>query len=400
MTKHAILSASGSERWLNCPASIKLSEGIKGESSVYAKEGTAAHSLAERCFAESSGPRQYEAQEIFVEGSTFSVDDEMIDAVEQYLEVCRSVTAVSDIIEIEKQVNLNNLWHGGKAPSDMFGTADYTSYSKRRKKVTIIDYKHGKGVPVDVIGNTQLMYYALGSIMAAPGPVSWVEIIVVQPRASHVNGPVRRVTLTGIDLVEWGYAVLKPGAEACFEPDPKIQTGKWCRWCPAAFKCPALRAEVLKTAQMEFGGDQLPPDPKELDPKELAHVLSQGELISAFLSACKQDASDRIDHGVKIPGWKKVAKRATRKWANETAAVEVFSGMMESEKVGDLFTHELKSPAQVEKMVRDKALFKQFEEDGVIQKKSSGETLVPDFDPRIAVRSGSAADDFEDYIPD
>ena len=50
--EHAILSASGSTRWLNCNPSARLEEKYNmtqkfDNSSVYAEEGTLAHDLGE-----------------------------------------------------------------------------------------------------------------------------------------------------------------------------------------------------------------------------------------------------------------------------------------------------------------------------------------------------------------
>ena len=45
--KHAKLSASGSKKWINCPASIAMESKFPDESSEYAREGTTAHSLGE-----------------------------------------------------------------------------------------------------------------------------------------------------------------------------------------------------------------------------------------------------------------------------------------------------------------------------------------------------------------
>ena len=44
---HALLGASNSKQWLNCPPSARLQEKIPNESSVYAEEGTIAHSVCE-----------------------------------------------------------------------------------------------------------------------------------------------------------------------------------------------------------------------------------------------------------------------------------------------------------------------------------------------------------------
>ena len=46
-TKHALLSASSSDRWIHCPPSARLSETYEDKGSDYAAEGTDAHSLCE-----------------------------------------------------------------------------------------------------------------------------------------------------------------------------------------------------------------------------------------------------------------------------------------------------------------------------------------------------------------
>ena len=45
--KHAVLSASSSERWLNCTPSARLCENYEDNGSDYAAEGTDAHTLCE-----------------------------------------------------------------------------------------------------------------------------------------------------------------------------------------------------------------------------------------------------------------------------------------------------------------------------------------------------------------
>ena len=45
--QHALLSASSSHRWLNCPPSARLCETYEDKGSDYAAEGTDAHSLCE-----------------------------------------------------------------------------------------------------------------------------------------------------------------------------------------------------------------------------------------------------------------------------------------------------------------------------------------------------------------
>ena len=47
MGNHAVLSASSSHRWMNCPPSVRLTEHMFDNGSVYAAEGSEAHALCE-----------------------------------------------------------------------------------------------------------------------------------------------------------------------------------------------------------------------------------------------------------------------------------------------------------------------------------------------------------------
>ena len=65
MSKHALLSASGSSRWLECPPSAHLELQFPKKSSSYADEGTAAHELCElaaRYWLEEISEAEYEVR--------------------------------------------------------------------------------------------------------------------------------------------------------------------------------------------------------------------------------------------------------------------------------------------------------------------------------------------------
>ena len=47
MADHAVLSASGSKKWLTCTPSARLEETFPNETSDFAAEGTKAHDLME-----------------------------------------------------------------------------------------------------------------------------------------------------------------------------------------------------------------------------------------------------------------------------------------------------------------------------------------------------------------
>ena len=79
--KHAVLSASSSHRWLECPPSAKLNAAAEDTPSEYAAQGTDAHTLCEYKVLRSLGKR--------VKAPTPTLkyfDDEMADCTDAYLE--------------------------------------------------------------------------------------------------------------------------------------------------------------------------------------------------------------------------------------------------------------------------------------------------------------------------
>lgn len=68
MAKHAkICGPSGAHRWMVCPGSERLSQGMPDGSSKYAIEGTAAHALAEQCLLSGLDPLDFVGQDIEVD---------------------------------------------------------------------------------------------------------------------------------------------------------------------------------------------------------------------------------------------------------------------------------------------------------------------------------------------
>lgn len=87
--KHAKLSPSSAHRWLVCPGSVALCETVPNTSSVYADTGTAAHSLAEMCFAQSKDAKDFIGTDIPVGELVVPVDEDMASAVQVYLDYVR-----------------------------------------------------------------------------------------------------------------------------------------------------------------------------------------------------------------------------------------------------------------------------------------------------------------------
>jgi len=185
-------------RWGLCAGSNNLIKrlGLKSTSSKYAEEGQQAHSLAELMLKDTDYNRELYADKY---GS------DMADACHKYRDfVTTNFDPTTEVVEIEKKINMEWLHPG------MFGTVD-ASIAREYGTLKVYDYKHGKGVLVNVKDNWQLLYYAVG--LAHGGDYSHVEMAIIQPRASGYTEPeVWRLRIEELNL--WRDTVLLPKSES------------------------------------------------------------------------------------------------------------------------------------------------------------------------------------------
>jgi len=342
---HSTLGASSASRWIACPGSNQLCEKMpEDKGSEYAAEGTAAHALAEDCLR--NGIWASECIGKTYEG--YEVTSEMADAVDVYLQ---EVTGLTGELGIEKKFELDFIQEG------MFGTNDASVYDKKTQTLHILDYKHGRGVAVEATRNPQLMYYALGAakeIITQHGPnaIANVQMVIVQPRASHHLGPIRGDTIAFEDLTTWAVLVLAPAARATLDPDAPLNPGpKQCQWCRAKAACPALAKKAAEVAKVDFSHPVFP-DPAELTPEDLAKLITFSDGFSDYGKACKAYAQTKAEEGVLIPGHKLVKGRTLRKWSPDSGHEEALRAALGEAA----FDKKLKSPAQIEKAMKAKGL--------------------------------------------
>src|SRR3546814_4893751 len=102
-------------------------------------------------------------------------------------------------------------------------TGDAVLYRPSTGELRVYDLKYGRGVPVEVERNSQELYYGLGATMAEPGRlVNTVELVIVQPRAPHRDGPVRRWETTGMELLDWAVELVD-AAKRTARPDARSE---------------------------------------------------------------------------------------------------------------------------------------------------------------------------------
>lgn len=357
MSAHARLSASAAHRWIPCPGSVQLSAAVPvPASSAHAEEGTLAHEIAARVL---EGPYDTGAHDL-----------EMVGYIQPYIDFCRAESTPDSTVLIEMNLT-EGLQH---IDPHLGGTADFVRYCPTRKDLLVADFKYGRGVFVEVENNPQLLMYALGALYHfAEHTVKTVTLAVIQPRAEGADGPVRTWTAPVDVLLDFARDVAEAAAKSR-EPIPTYNPGeKQCRWCPAKVICPALETQTHALVAADFQAVA------GHNPDQLRALLDMVPVVEARIKAIRDHAYAEIAHGRPVPGYKLVAKRATRKWVDEEAAAKklvVDLGGIAFEKPV------LKSPAQVEKAVGKKE-FAQYA--GLASSVSSGYTLVNDSDPRPGV---------------
>jgi hypothetical protein len=366
LLEHSPIGASSSERWFNCPGSVKLIQTVPPQpSSPYAEEGKRAHGHGDQWLTTGKfDPALLD-------------EPEMYEAVAEYVRICdgfRHKTGAWH--DTERKFDLSVVYPG------CFGTCDFVCYWPDHKLLIVVDFKYGAGVYVDPVKNSQLMYYGLGAFVSLEFPIEKIELGIVQPRCG--DGKYRSWTIDTMDLLDFKNDLINY-ATATAQPNAPFKAGGWCRFCPAAGICPELQQETQIVAREEFS----PHCAASYDPEKLAQALTAIPKIEAWVKRVNEFAYGELEAGREIPGYKLVDKKPRRKWKDEHAAKNHLKAAGYSD--AQIFEDpKLKSPAQMEKTLAGaKGLL-----DGLFDKASSGHTIAPLSDPRPAVHKTTAQEDF------
>lgn len=402
---HALLSASSSKQWLNCPPSARLQENFPNESSVYAEEGTFAHSICEYKVKKylHERVRRPQSEEFYTEELEQSTDAYYEFVVSVIEEMKRN--GCEPLVLVEERVDYSHI-----APSG-FGTADMLILghdAEGRGILHICDYKNGKGVFVDAHHNSQMMLYAIGALHAYGYiyPVEIVRMSIIQPRLDNIS----TYECSREELEAWGESI-KPTAKMAYEGKGEQKAGDWCRFCRAKPVCRACKEEALALCREEFmdldagafaeDPRAAPSDVEESDTTapytpdlsaptfkqpglvsldELTEILPTLNRISSWIeSVFAFISSEAINHGVPIKGYKIVEGRSKRVFTNTKAVVEAAT----QNGYTDLYKQQLISLTEFEKMMGKKKFAELLGE--YVAKPPGKLTLVPESDPRPPV---------------
>ncbi len=383
---HALLSASGSERWINCPASPRLEEKLPEETSVYAEEGTLAHELADiklRADLKLMSMDNYRLQiEKLRKNPLFYA--EMEDEVMVYVNYCKAQFAEAKRVDkharilIEERLDLSEWIEGG------YGTSDCVIISNQG--IEDIDLKFGKGKQVNAKGNTQLMTYGRGAMKVAERTTTFnkVTLTIVQPRLDHISS----WSLSTKELRAWGDEVLRPKAVEAHSGDGAQVPGDWCQFCKVRPRCKALSDLAMEQARRDF--EELD-DPRLIDDKQLLILYQNADFITKFLTDVKAAVLKEALNGKEWPGLKLVAGKSNRVITNESEVIQILEGeLYEPEQ---FLNTKLKGLGDLEKLLK-KAGFESLIGHLVV-KPPGAPTLVDESDKRELYATAQVRKDFE-----
>jgi len=398
---HAKLSPSGAHRWMACPGSVNLEAPFPDTSSIYAREGTVAHDLAARVLEwETNTAQTYVGQTIVVDDHGEKVDwlvtQEMADYVDDYVKLVRDL-AKGNTLLVESKVSIGHL----TGEEGATGTSDVVIINGAERNLTIVDLKYGMGVPVDAVGNQQLMMYALGALelYGVLCDFDTVSMYIHMPRLNYVG----ECHMSTEDLLKFANDVRQAADKVRWE-EPTFNPGeKQCRFCKAKATCPALRtamAEIVdgtSAATIDEFADLVPEVPNmETGDNYLSIAMSKVGLVEDWCKGVRAEVERRLLAGQKVDGFKLVeGRRGNRKWSDEGEVETLFKSFRMRQD--DIYDMSLISPTKAEKLFKSNP--KRWEKVEALTSRSDGKPSVAfASDKRSEMTVQSVADDFRDLF--
>ena len=372
MAEHAYLSASSSHRWLNCPPSVKLCEGMEDKPSEFAQEGTDCHELCAYLVSTALGEDVPDptANLTYYSAEMQNCAEEYRNFVLELLEEAKS-HCTDPKVYIEQRLDFSKWVEHG------FGTGDCVIVSD--DILQIVDYKHGLGVLVSADHNTQMMCYALGALELFDDlyDITTIKMTIFQPRRSNVS----TWSITKEELLEWADTVLRPTAALAYEGKGEFKAGDHCQFCKAKATCRKRAEYNLQLAKYDFAM------PDTLEEGEIAAILPQIDHLVSWANDVKAYALTQAQNGTHYDGFKVVEGRRVRKFTDDDMVAEKVKAAgydpYEKKLLGITAMTSLLGKKQFNELLGD-----------MVVMPAGKPTLVPESDKRPAINT--AIDDFKE----
>lgn len=399
---HAPFSPSGAEIWMSCSGAYKAQAGLPDTSGKSAKAGTICHEVSEeilrrwhKIFYKTTLTTPWSH---WAEVATLLLTEQHVEQHGMRLSDAHHIVMTYVRYIIEKSENLAMLYDKSEITvlietkvdvygEFVYGTLDSTIITPA--EIEVIDLKSGSGKAVEAERNRQLLTYGVGILygdhvqIPDNGGALKVTLTIVQPMRRDGEPEVLSWS-TGVLTVADHMQAVERAVKKALDPVFSLSRtpGDHCTWCKAAATCPARHAKAIEAFDVIEGQVNEPiataPADRvgELTPGQISEIMTKIPQIEAWLKAIKAHALAKPP-----PGWKVVAGRSNRTWADEA---KVASVLEEANLSIDQFSvKKLIGITEAEKMLKimdhDKLSKKLF------IKPEGKPTLVPDTDPRPAV---------------
>jgi len=305
-----ITRASGAARWINCPVAPWLEPQYPNEDGEAAREGTAAHEMAELVLT-----GKHTIEEIIDRQASNGVMmvDEMVPAVQMYVDHIQSEGVP---YWIEESILIESPSMPGRVPGRCDGAT--FNYDDATGMLGVKDFKYGFR-PVEVFEWWSGIVYAIGIRQKIDRPIRGVKFTIIQPRGYHHDGPIRSWTITEDQLIGYTNHLIER-MKAVHDPNRQCVTGGHCRDCKHMVDCAAAKAASMNAIDVIMS--------------EIPHTTTPDQ-IAVLLDTLKR-ASDTVKHihdaitargeamildGHPIPGYSYEPGKGKTKFINEEQAI-------------------------------------------------------------------------------
>lgn len=440
--EHALLSPSGSKKWLGCSASLLCEKDIPNESGQAAINGTAMHAVSEDLLNRhikgetAVTAAHYKGVYVLNEGKgpikavagkppagAVLINDEFVTMVERYTDYALGVISSAEYVKIEMRAELTKLLHPGyvanfgKADSvtadgeevifktnsqqvKTFGTADLVAVIPRTDGTFMLfvgDLKTGRHA-VDAKENKQLMLYALAILtkLRRLYDITLVRLAIFQP---YCGGPSEwDITPEGLDIfrkfaskraieaLDVYYGGKKNLKASHFKPSADA-----CQWCRFNEKCNARTKAAIQTGGTTATDADLGDDNHEMTPEELKSAYEKLPELRQHIATIEKAMHAALLSGVAVPGYKLVTgDKGNRKWSDAAKVTEMLEGARIKRDM--MFKESLISPTDAEKVFKTEKprIWRRLEK--LIERAPGKPTIAAADDPRAEWKQASDED--------
>lgn len=369
MSAHARLMPSAFHITVPCPGSVTLQEGVPPDPETDEEaEGTAAHFVALQYAAGNEKSFQVGAQ--FTSGGrNWIVDLDMATGAKIY---AKAIGPATPTLRLEDPVRLSRVH-----TTECWGTPDAWQFFPAQpglqgnSVLRIYDYKYGHRF-VEVFENLQLIGYLVGVMerLNLSDMNVFCELILVQPRAYHREGPVRTWQVHATELRGIINQIANSG-EAALGPNPPTRTGLHCIDCKARHVCTTFQYSVANIVDYSGHAEAANMTPHAMG-QELRILWEARKRLEARYEGIAMKVEALIRNGQSIPLWKLEAGRSKLEWLDNTSVEEVAA-------LGELLNVNLRKPPAL--ITPTQAVAAGIDEkviEGYASRKPGGVSLKPD----------------------